>query len=138
MWLFTDVMVALSSEQISTHGPASSIPIYFPTELHFSISANDSTGIFFCLYFQYSVNIVIPNSKSVVAEAIKLAQEITANSPDAVQAAKHGLLLSQNLYPMEEVVLAHVWSRHSERLYEGRNIKEGLQAFAAVCAQIFF
>jgi len=84
------------------------------------------------------VNIVIPNSKSVVAEAIKLAEEITANSPDAVQAAKHGLLLSQNLYPMEEVVLAHVWSRHSERLYEGRNIKEGLQAFAAVCAQIFF
>jgi enoyl-CoA hydratase/carnithine racemase len=83
------------------------------------------------------VNIVIPNSKSVVAEAIKLAQEITANSPDAVQAAKNGLLLAQNL-PQEEAVLAHLWSRHSERLYEGRNIKEGLQAFATVCAQISF
>jgi len=83
------------------------------------------------------VNIVIPNSsKSVVAEAIKLAQEITANSPDAVQAAKHGLVLAQNLQH-KEAVLAHVWSRLCERLYEGRNIKEGLEAFAAVCAHLF-
>jgi len=51
MWLFTDVMVALSSEQISTHGPASSIPIYFPTELHFSISAMIPPGFSFAYIF---------------------------------------------------------------------------------------
>ena len=79
------------------------------------------------------MNIIIPRSKSVVAEAIKLAQEIAANSPDAVQATKNGLLLAQNLGPLD-AVYAHIWSRCSERLYAGENIKEGLRAFADVCA----
>ena len=108
-----------------------------PSKLHFLfLNVNTGTYCFQFIFFN-SVNIVIPSSKSVVAEAIKLAQEITANSPDAIQATKHGLLLAQNLGPIE-AVQAHVWSRHSERLYEGRNIKEGLQAFVAVCPQFLF
>jgi enoyl-CoA hydratase/carnithine racemase len=80
------------------------------------------------------VNIVIPDTKCVVAEAIKLAQQITANSPDAVQATKHGLLLAQTLGPTDAVD-AHIWGKPSERLYAGQNMKEGLRAFAEVCAR---
>jgi enoyl-CoA hydratase/carnithine racemase len=80
------------------------------------------------------VNIVIPDTKCVVAEAIKLAQQITANSPDAVQATKHGLLLAQTLGPIDAVD-AHIWGKPSERLYAGQNMKEGLRAFAEVCAR---
>ena len=80
------------------------------------------------------MNIIIPDSKCVVGEAIKLAQEITTHSPDAVQATKHGLLLAQNLGPID-AVQAHIWSRCSERLFVGENMKEGLRAFADVCAQ---
>jgi len=82
------------------------------------------------------VNIVIPDSKSVVGEAIKLAQMVTANSPDAVQATKHGLLLAQNLGPIE-AVYAHIWSQQSERLYDGRNIKGGLLAFVEKRAPVW-
>ncbi len=74
------------------------------------------------------MNIVVPGATSVVAEALKLAQQIAANSPDAVQATKHALILSQSL-GHTEVVSSHVWSRHCGRVYNGENIKEGLKAF---------
>ncbi|KAF9528117.1 ClpP/crotonase-like domain-containing protein [Crepidotus variabilis] len=75
------------------------------------------------------VNAVVPNSTTAVAEAIKLAQQITANSPDAVQSTKHALVLSQRL-SHSETVSQHVWSHVTERVYNGQNIKEGLKAFA--------
>jgi len=66
-----------------------------------------------------------------VSAAIRLAQQITANSPDAVQSTKHGLLLSQRLNH-GETVINHAWSSQSKRVYKGKNIKEGLKAFTEV------
>ncbi|KAJ3879210.1 enoyl-CoA hydratase [Lentinula edodes] len=73
------------------------------------------------------VNKVVPSSE-VVLEAIRVAQSIVANSPDAVQCTKHALLLSQKYNP-EEAFLKSTFSAESNRVYKGGNIKEGLQAF---------
>jgi enoyl-CoA hydratase/carnithine racemase len=83
------------------------------------------------------VNIVVPGATSIVAEALKLARHITANSPDAVQATKRALVLSQQGLGHDEVVSSHVWSRHCERVYHGGNIKEGLKAFVEA-SPVFF
>ena len=82
------------------------------------------------------MNIVVPNSKSVIAEALKLAEQITINSPDAVQSTKHGILLSQKM-DHSQVVHSHVRSKQSDRVYKGKNIKEGLKAFAEVGLSLF-
>jgi len=82
------------------------------------------------------VNIVVPNSKSVIAEALKLAEQITINSPDAVQSTKHGILLSQKM-DHGQVVYSHVHSKQSDRVYKGKNIKEGLKAFTEVGLPLF-
>ncbi|KAH7868732.1 ClpP/crotonase-like domain-containing protein [Lentinula edodes] len=73
------------------------------------------------------VNKVVPSSE-VVLEAIRVAQSIVANSPDAVQCTKHALLLSQKYNP-EEAFLKSTFSAESNRVYKGGNIKEGLKAF---------
>ncbi|KAJ3902950.1 enoyl-CoA hydratase/carnithine racemase [Lentinula edodes] len=73
------------------------------------------------------VNKVVPSSE-VVREAIRVAQSIVANSPDAVQCTKHALLLSQKYNP-EEAFLKSTLSAESNRVYKGGNIKEGLKAF---------
>lgn len=68
-----------------------------------------------------SVNILAP-ADSVLPTALSLAQQIIANSPDAVQSTKQALLLSQGM-GHNEVVHRHVWSDTSRRVYKGRNIK---------------
>lgn len=73
------------------------------------------------------VNTVVPAS-SVVPAAVKLAEQIIANSPDAVQSTKYGLLLSQK-HNHSETFTTHVLSSQSKRVYKGMNIKEGLKAF---------
>ncbi|KAE9396965.1 enoyl-CoA hydratase [Gymnopus androsaceus JB14] len=73
------------------------------------------------------VNSVVPSSE-VVSEAISIAKAIVANSPDAVQSTKYGLLLSQSHSP-EEAFQKHTFSSESGRVYKGENIKEGLKAF---------
>ncbi|KAG6873071.1 hypothetical protein C0995_003379 [Termitomyces sp. Mi166 len=60
------------------------------------------------------VNRVVPSSE-VLSTALAIAQEITANSPDAVQSTKEGLLISQKLN-YHQTLLAH----------------EGLKAFSEV------
>ncbi|KAH9486144.1 Mevalonyl-coenzyme A hydratase sidH [Psilocybe cubensis] len=74
------------------------------------------------------VNKIVPPSELIPA-AIDIAQQIIANSPDAVQSTKHGLLLAQHMN-VSESFLTHTWSAHSKRVYKGDNIKEGLKAFA--------
>jgi len=73
------------------------------------------------------VNTVVPGSK-VLSTAISIAQQITANSPDAVQSTKVGLLLAQK-HNFAETFTTHAWSPESRRVYKGANIKEGLKAF---------
>jgi enoyl-CoA hydratase/carnithine racemase len=73
------------------------------------------------------VNIVVPPSDLLPA-AIRVAQQITQNSPDAVQSTKRALQLSQS-HGFEDTVQIHVSSDESKRVYTGANIKEGLKAF---------
>ncbi|KAG6845561.1 hypothetical protein H0H87_007239 [Tephrocybe sp. NHM501043] len=73
------------------------------------------------------VNRVVPPSE-VLPTALSVAQEIIANSPDAVQSTKEGLLISQKL-DFHGTLLAHAASHTSTRVYKGENIKEGLKAF---------
>lgn len=68
-----------------------------------------------------SVNMVVSPS-NLLSIAIKVAQQITLNSPDAVQSTKRALLLSQS-HSFEDTVQMHVWSHESERVYAGANIK---------------
>jgi len=81
------------------------------------------------------VNSVVPSSE-VVAEAISIAKSIVANSPDAVQSTKYGLLLSQRYGP-EEAFQKHTFSSESGRVYKGENIKEGLKAFSEKRAPVW-
>lgn len=67
-------------------------------------------------------------SKKVVGRAVQVASEIAANSPDAVLVTREGVKLGWEGIGAEEAtgMLNETWVR---RLYEGENIKEGLQAF---------
>ncbi|KAG6841130.1 hypothetical protein C0991_001520 [Blastosporella zonata] len=67
------------------------------------------------------VNRVVPPSE-VLPTALSIAEEIIANSPDAVQSSKEGLLISQKL-DFHGTLLAHTGSRASTRVYKGENIK---------------
>ena len=71
-----------------------------------------------------SVNTVVPGSK-VLSTAISLAQQITSNSPDAVQSSKVALLLSQK-HNFSETFTTHNLSPENRRVYKGANIKVGL------------
>jgi hypothetical protein len=64
---------------------------------------------------------VVPASE-VIPVALKTAQQIIMNSPDAVQSTKHGLLLAQKLN-FSESMLTHAWSPRSRQVYKGTNIK---------------
>ena len=68
-----------------------------------------------------SVNVLAP-VEGVLPTALSLAQQIIANSPDAVQSTKQALLLSQSM-GHNDVVHRHVWSDTSRRVYKGKNIK---------------
>ena len=69
------------------------------------------------------MNMVVPGSK-VLSTAIVLAQQITANSPDAVQSSKVGLLLSQK-HNFLDTFTTHNLSPEGRRVYKGANIKVG-------------
>ncbi|KAK2462892.1 hypothetical protein APHAL10511_005090 [Amanita phalloides] len=67
------------------------------------------------------VNVVVP-ADQVLSTAIAIAQEITENSPDAVQSTKAALLLAQE-QGVEETFYSHVRGPEAKRVYEGENIK---------------
>lgn len=75
------------------------------------------------------VNAVVPKER-VLQTAIEWATQIAANSPDAVQSTKRGLILAAQHGDVERAVIAHAWSAESRRAYKGDNIKEGLKAFS--------
>ncbi|KAJ5232909.1 Crotonase core [Penicillium chermesinum] len=68
------------------------------------------------------------NSKKVVERAVAVAGLIAANSPDAVLVSREGIKLGWESVGADEAttMLNETWVR---RLYEGENIKEGLNAF---------
>ena len=68
-----------------------------------------------------SVNQVVPASE-VISTAIAVANEINKNSPDAIQATKRGLLLSQE-NGHSQMLLAHAFASECRGVYKGDNIK---------------
>ncbi|KAG5634663.1 hypothetical protein H0H81_001212, partial [Sphagnurus paluster] len=67
------------------------------------------------------VNQIVPPGR-VLETALAVAQEIIANSPDAVQSTKEGLLLSQK-HNFGDMLRAHLASAATTRVYKGQNIK---------------
>lgn len=67
------------------------------------------------------MNEVVPRGKAVET-AISWAERICENSPDAVQATKHGLVLGLLRGGIEEAFASHVWSEASKKLWVGENI----------------
>ncbi|KAI6030015.1 ClpP/crotonase-like domain-containing protein [Pisolithus marmoratus] len=74
------------------------------------------------------INIVTPPTE-VLPTALALARTIISNSPDSVQSGKEGLLIAQRIGDVEEAVVSHALSKASGRLWNGKNVKEGLAAF---------
>lgn len=67
------------------------------------------------------MNTLVPTDQLLPA-ALRVAKEITSNSPDAVQSTKYGLLQSQQLN-YHKAFMTHARSDLSTRVYEGENIK---------------
>lgn len=72
-----------------------------------------------------SVNEVVPRGKAVET-AISWALKICENSPDAVQATKHGLMLGLLRGGIDEAFSSHTWGEASKKAWAGENIKVGL------------
>ncbi|KAF8902192.1 enoyl-CoA hydratase [Gymnopilus junonius] len=81
------------------------------------------------------VNTIVPASE-LIRTALATAEQIVANSPDAVQSTKAALLLSQK-HNFTETVLTHAWGPQSKQVYKGANIKEGLKAFSEKRAPVW-
>jgi len=75
------------------------------------------------------VNKVVPHDQ-VLPTAIDWARRINENSPDAVQATKRSLLISQQIGNYEQATIAAAYAPEARRTYKGENIKEGLRAFS--------
>jgi enoyl-CoA hydratase/carnithine racemase len=71
-----------------------------------------------------SVNEVVPRGK-VVETAIAWALKICENSPDAVQASKHGLILGLLRGGVDEAFSSHTWSEAAKKAWVGENVKVG-------------
>lgn len=65
----------------------------------------------------FSVNEVVPSSR-LLETAIKYAQAINENSPDAVQSTKRGLITSLQHGSVEEAFITHAWSQETKKVRE--------------------
>jgi enoyl-CoA hydratase/carnithine racemase len=74
------------------------------------------------------VNKVVPDRRDLLPAALKYAEEITKNSPDAVRSTKLALLLAKEM-GMAESFETHARSAIARGVHEGANIREGLRAF---------
>ncbi|KAL4888465.1 ClpP/crotonase-like domain-containing protein [Aspergillus ambiguus] len=75
------------------------------------------------------INKVVPESESVVDEAVKYASEIAVNSPDAIICTRAGLRQGWESAAVEDAVQTTL-TREFAKLQEGENILEGLRAFS--------
>lgn len=58
----------------------------------------------------------------VLNAALKLAKDIVANSPDAVQSTKIGLIAANEEKGFEEATQKHVHASETSRVFEGENV----------------
>lgn len=75
------------------------------------------------------VNKVSKNQESVVEEAVELAEKVASLSPDAIVVTRAGLREAWEGGSVERGV-QRVGERYERALFEGENIKIGLEAFA--------
>lgn len=74
------------------------------------------------------VNFVVQGEKALVEEAVKLAEEIAANSPDAVLTSKEGLRLGwEGLGPEKATAVLEMGMYR--KLEKGENMREGVASF---------
>lgn len=67
---------------------------------------------------------MVPRGKAVET-AIAWALKICENSPDAVQATKHGLMLGLLRGGVDEAFTSLAWSEASKKAWVGENVKVG-------------
>ena len=75
------------------------------------------------------MNKVVTDQKDLLPTALKYATEIIKNSPDSVRSTKLALLLAKEM-GMAESYDEHTGNAIAKEVYEGENIKEGLEAFS--------
>ena len=74
------------------------------------------------------VNFVVQGEQALVAEAVKLAEEIAGNPPDAVLTSKEGLRLGwEAMGPVKGTAVLQTGMYR--KLEEGENMKEGVASF---------
>ncbi|PGH09907.1 hypothetical protein AJ80_07617 [Polytolypa hystricis UAMH7299] len=73
-------------------------------------------------------NVVVERGQDVVDRAVELAKLVAANSPDAVIITREGLKMGYESLGVGDSsrLFLEGWSK---RIYEGRNMQEGLDAF---------
>ena len=73
-------------------------------------------------------NAIVPEQKSVVDEALKIAKIITENSPESVIVTREGLKLGWDAIGVVDAsrIFMDGWAK---RLDKGENMAEGLEAF---------
>ncbi|KIO21896.1 hypothetical protein M407DRAFT_245357 [Tulasnella calospora MUT 4182] len=70
------------------------------------------------------INAVVP-ADQVMPTALQFAKVITANSPDAVQSSKTGIICAEQEGGLDAAAGAHVDSGETERMFTGENISVG-------------
>lgn len=75
------------------------------------------------------INRVAQSPETVLKESVELAEKIAALSPDAVIVSRAGLREAWETGSVERATQI-VAQRYEQQLFEGENIKIGLQAFA--------
>lgn len=74
------------------------------------------------------VNRVVPHEK-LVDEALKMAKQVCANSPDSVIVSRTGMLAAMEHGSLERSTQLHNLSPEVRILEQGDNIREGLRSF---------
>jgi hypothetical protein len=69
-----------------------------------------------------SVNFVAPR-QDVVTEAVRVAVELTHNSPDAVQSSRKAIWDVADSLGVEDAFGKHVWRPENARVYSGTNLQ---------------
>jgi enoyl-CoA hydratase/carnithine racemase len=76
------------------------------------------------------INKIAKNQESVIEESVEMAQKIAALSPDAVIVTRAGLREAWETASVERAAQI-TGERFDKQLFEGENIKIGLEAFGA-------
>jgi enoyl-CoA hydratase/carnithine racemase len=76
------------------------------------------------------INKISKNQESLISESVELAEKIAGLSPDAIIVTRHGLREAWETGSVERAS-QRTSDRYDQLLFEGPNMKIGLDAFAA-------